>query len=580
MIASIVMLVLLTTAIAAVTVSRAALDDQYHNLLTREAAESGVRLAEACMRSNDMAVTWSSANPLRPNTDCDGNIIAEQSPYVFEAGNLRTTFTVGVDSAAGGVYTMDAVGTLERTRSSSGVVWQTSRQALKAEVSGEPLFATSVASGMYQVCAVLSEETWCNGGNNSGQMGNGRREPLPPAEGSALYLRPERVLRLPGGLLGKEDKIVSSGQERACTVTTDDSIYCWGASGYGSLGVGYTPPNPQLTPIPVAKPAGMTGEVTTVAQGWYSICAVSGGDLWCWGRNNYGQLGINNTTSQIAPVRVHNIGTHAGRPVTDVASHPYSESFCAVADGDAYCWGRNTYGQLGNNTTTTRLTPTAVTKQAGQLAGKTVTKVVNVTAIRIQDGQISQPDGSGGVCTPGNRHCYVQSYSCALTTDGQMYCWGANRYGQMGQGAWTTTNQLVPIRVLGALNGKVVRDIAGSYRTACALTTEPDSGNRLYCWGGNQSGAGGLGHNNGCDNTPAFQAICSPQPVVMQTPGLANQYIDSISAGVNRMCAITQGVSFCTGLNTHAQIGDGTTTNRNVPTEASMFRMFRPSLIY
>ena len=580
MIASVVMLLLLVTAISSVTTTRTALDDQYRNTLTRQAAESGVRLAEACVRNNDMTVTWSNSSPLRPNTDCSGNAVTGQSAYVLESGNFRTSFTVGVDSTAGGVYTMNVEGLLEQTRTSSGAVWRTSQQVLKAEVSGEPLFTTSVSSGLWQVCAVLSEETWCNGGNNTGQMGNGRQEPLPPGEGSALYLRPERVIRLTGGLLGKQDKIVSSGQGRACTVTTDDSIYCWGSSGYGSLGAGYSPPNPQTTPIAVAKPAGMTGEVTAIAQGWNSMCAISGGDLWCWGRNNYGQLGINNTTNQISPVRVHNIGTHAGRPVTDVASHPYSESFCAAAGGDAYCWGRNTYGQLGDNSTTTRLTPVAVRKDSGRLAGKTVIKVVNVTSIRAHDSQISLADGTGDGCTTANRNCYVQSYSCALTSDGQMYCWGANRFGQMGQGSWTTTNQLVPIRVMGALNGKFVRDIAGSYMTPCALTTEPDTSDRLYCWGRNASGAGGLGHGNACDNTPARQSLCSPSPVVMQTPGLANRYIDSISAGVNRMCAITQGVSYCTGLNTHAQLGDGTTTTRYTPTEASVFRQYRPSLVY
>ena len=66
----------------------------------------------------------------------------------------------------------------------------------------------------------------------------------------------------------------------------------------------------------------------------------------------------------------------------------------------------------------------------------------------------------------------------------------------------------------------------------------------------------------------------------MQTPGLANKDIDSISGGVNRICALTDGVSYCAGLNSSGQIGDGTTTTRTVPTEAKLLRQYRPALVF
>lgn len=583
LLASIVMMVVLMTALVAANGGRSMLERQHYDRLAKEVAESGLTVAKDCLIKNGMAATWSNAKPLRPDTNCSGDVVSGRSSHVHQWDNHRSAFSVGIDTTADGVYTISSRGIIERVRASGGAAWQTYDHTLKADTSSTAAVAAQVSSGLFQVCAILSGHTWCNGGNQNGQMGNGRVEPLPPATGSALYLIPERVSRQPGLLAGRQDKIVASGQMRACTVTTDNEIFCWGESGYGVLGTGGSVPNPQPLPVRVAKPASMTGDISAIAIGWQAACVISGGDLWCWGRNHHGQLGIGSATpsQSSTPVRAQNIGSHVGKTVTDITSHPYADSFCAVAGGEAYCWGRNHYGQLGNNTTSTQLAPTAVTKQADGLSGKTVEKIIHATAPRAHDAQIHLPDGTGGSCTPENRGCYSQSYSCALTTDGQMYCWGANRYGQMGQGTWETDNQLVPIRIKGALDGKFVRDIAGSYRTPCALTTEPNSMDRLYCWGGNQSGAGGLGHNVACDTTTAWRrTLCSPAPVVMETPGLKDKYIDSISAGVNRMCAIAEGSHYCTGANTEGQIGDGTTKLRLVPTEVTVLGKRLPTRAY
>lgn len=581
-IASVVMLAVLAVTLQLVASTSSALRDRYYNQLAREAAEAGATKANACIvESGDPEPSWSSASPLRPNTDCNGTVISGQSAYVVGGANdeLRTTFTVaGLENEVIAVE-----GVLEQYRPSDNTVWRTLRHTLNAQGGGEMFYATSVSSGLYQVCAILSEETWCNGGNQSGQMGNGRVEPIPSATepNGVLYKEPERVLRQPGVLEGRTDKMVVSGMRRACTVTTDNEIFCWGHGGYGSLGVGYPQTGNIPLPTRVAKPAGMTGEITGIATGFQSTCAISGGDLWCWGQNDYGQIGDNTLSDRYAPVRAHNIGTHAGRPVTDVASSPYSYSFCAVAGGDAYCWGHNNYGQLGNGPNTQdRRVPTAVAKQSGRLAGKTVSKVVMAYSYRSTDGSLTIADGTGGTnnhCTPSNPDCYKGAFACALTTNGEMYCWGSNKHGELGQGSWSIGLQHTPIRVGGLLQGKTVRDIATSYWTPCALTTEPDTGDRLYCWGRNHGGAGAVGHNRSCRND---SSMCSPTPIVMATPGLANKYIDSISAGVNRMCAIAEGVSYCAGINQWAQLGDGTTTNRNVPTEATLLRQFRPALVF
>ena len=581
LIASVVMMIVLVTAVTSVTTTRTALNNQYYNQLAKEAAESGIVKADMCVRSNQMTVTWTSASPLRPNTDCHGNIVAGMNAYVLEHSDLRTSFSIGVESISTDqdTGTMRAEGVLERVRAVDNQVWQTHTQLLRADLRKDSLYATSGSSGRWQVCAVLNGQTWCNGANNWGQMGNGTDGTL---AGGPIYIAPEAVHRLPGGLLNKRDKLVVSGNAATCTVTTDNEIYCWGRAEQGMLGIGSASDGVrQLVPARVQKPAGMTGEVTHVALAHQSGCAVAGGDVWCWGRDDLGQTGSGGSdrANKLSPVRAATIGASNGRPVTDISSSPFRQGFCAVASGLAYCWGDNAQGQLGDSTSVShRTTPTLVYRESGRLAGKTVVKVVASGSYRKFD-ESETLEGAAGGCNAASRHCYRPDHACALTSNGEMYCWGRNTYGQLGQGSWNTTIYRTPQRVLGNLSGKTVRDIAVSYYTSCALTTEPDTGNRYYCWGANYGGQLGIGNQKSCGNYDN-PALCSPYPVEMLAGGLQNKHISSISGGVNRNCAIAEGTLYCMGTNTMGQIGDGTSDDRNIPTKAHLFSPHQPLLYY
>lgn len=138
------------------------------------------------------------------------------------------------------------------------------------------------------------------------------------------------------------------------------------------------------------------------------------GEVYCWGGNDYGQLGNNTTTDSLVPVAVDNTsGALAGKNVTaiDAGSH----HTCAVADGQAFCWGENYSGQLGNNTITDSLVPAAVDTTSGVLAGKTITAI-----------------------TTGAAHW------CALA-NAQAFCWGGTLTGQLGNNA--TLKSKVPVAV-------------------------------------------------------------------------------------------------------------------------------------
>ena len=154
---------------------------------------------------------------------------------------------------------------------------------------------------------------------------------------------------------------------------------------------------------------GLPGVVNAISTGGSHSCALmTGGRLECWGRNNYGQLGNGTTTATIEPVLV------AGLAGGVSAVSAGSRHTCALMQaGGARCWGFNFYGQLGDGTSTTRLAP------------------VNVSVL------------SGALSSIG----VGQSNTCARLLTGGVRCWGANSYGQLGNGS--TTASSLPVIVTG-----------------------------------------------------------------------------------------------------------------------------------
>jgi alpha-tubulin suppressor-like RCC1 family protein len=166
----------------------------------------------------------------------------------------------------------------------------------------------------------------------------------------------------------------------------------------------------------------------------------TGGAAYCWGDNTYGQIGDGSQTSRPSPVAVAGGFTFAS--LSTFVNHT-----CGVtAGGRAYCWGYNINGQLGDGTMTNRSAPVAVT------------------------GNLSFVAVSGGLY-----------HTCGVTTGGAAYCWGANSFGQLGIGAVDQALHTAPVAVGGGLTFASVS--AGYYHT-CGVTT----GGVAYCWGDNTSG--------------------------------------------------------------------------------------------
>ena len=299
----------------------------------------------------------------------------------------------------------------------------------------------------------------------------------------------------------------------ADTVSTPafGSAWTWGTNEYGQLGNNST--TNSSVPVAVNTTGTINGApVTAISAGVAHTCAVAGGKAYCWGRNTYGQLGNQTTDGSSVPVAVST--TVMSGTVTAISIGILHT--CAVADGKAYCWGYNYFGGLGNNTTTDSAVPVEVTTNAA-LSGP----VTDISA--------------GGL------------HTCALA-GGQVSCWGNNRYGQLGNNS--TTNSAVPVEVTtnAALSGPVT-DISAADSYTCAL-----AGGTASCWGYNRFSQLG---NNSTTN--------SAVPVAVTTNAALSGPVTDISAGNAYACALAGGKAACWGYNGDGQLGNNSTTGSGVP---------------
>jgi alpha-tubulin suppressor-like RCC1 family protein len=281
--------------------------------------------------------------------------------------------------------------------------------------------AAAAAVGGSHTCILSSSGyVYCTGYNGYGQLGDGTTTSRSTASSSVPGL---------GTALA-----ITAGEYHTCALTTGGAVYCWGSNGYGQLGDTTT-----TSRGTVAVVSGLSNGVMAIAAGGYHTCALkTNGSVWCWGYNAYGQLGNGNTTQQTSPVAVTTL-TSGIAAIAAGGSHS-----CAVSNAGAVsCWGYNSSGQLGDNTTTQRTSPVAVSGATSDVA--------SVTA--------------------------GWSFTCALTTGGAAKCWGNNGYGQLGDN--TTANKSAPITVGGLSTG--VAAIAAGDSHVCGITM---SGG-VRCWGYN-----------------------------------------------------------------------------------------------
>ena len=214
------------------------------------------------------------------------------------------------------------------------------------------MLAKHIIGGFGYVCAVaLDGRVYCWGSNSNGKIGSGNTS-------SALV---PSAVKISGALVGKVIKQIepSSAGNHSCVIASDDKAYCWGHNGFGQLGNNNTVNS--LTPVAVDT-AGVLASKTIkqIASGGISSCVIASDDkAYCWGSNNFGQLGNGNLKNSSTPTPVSTTGVLAGKTIKQITAG--TEFTCAIASDDkAYCWGSNSSGELGNNSTINSGVPTHV----------------------------------------------------------------------------------------------------------------------------------------------------------------------------------------------------------------------------
>lgn len=311
--------------------------------------------------------------------------------------------------------------------------------------SGVPTgLAIDIAAGNDHTCAIRSDGAiFCWGANGSLQCGSSTASEL----------------HLPTELLLADDAVqLGLGEVHSCARMTTGEVLCWGSGGGADQRLGYDERTTTATPMPVV---GLTANAVDLAVGWwYSCVALEDDTVRCWGQNASGELGsccTEQPTSIVVP------------GVSSAAVAAGNGPACAIrTDGVLICWGYNpTTGRLGTGVTETTAAPMPVRRSD------------------MDFGSITQVD-SGGLTLLGTADSGFGGHICALS-DGRLYCWGRNDEGQVGNGGTSASGVSAPVEVpVTALRGATDFSLGGFH--TCAVSTE-----QVYCWGRNTDGQLGDG---------------------------------------------------------------------------------------
>lgn len=270
------------------------------------------------------------------------------------------------------------------------------------------------------------------------------------------YAVGEPVIETPGpvavqGLPRGRASELTTGGGHACAVVKGRA-YCWGSNSYGELGNGTRKASTKAVRV-TSKGAWGSQPVSSISAGRTHTCAVAAGKAYCWGTGDLGRPSVKRSSTPVrVPLAAKRVTAISAGPAEWVYEKPQDEvdkftgrtDTCAVASGRLFCWGWNTYGQLGIGNRRSTATPRPVT--GGAMQGK------RVSAVSLGGSPVR---------------------ACAIA-GGRAYCWGTGGLGVSGR-----TSSNVPVKVKG-LPDKSVTELAAG--TGCALVS-----GAIWCWGGSGS---------------------------------------------------------------------------------------------
>lgn len=375
--------------------------------------------------------------------------------------------------------------------------------------TGATYAAVAVSGGAFHTCAIVeNDSSKCWGNGQMGCLGYGTGVEAPYCD----------VTALPFVDVGGPVKDISAGGNFSCALYETSDVICWGYYGTGQIGqtgsinqnIGEYDVPSDYQPIELGGPAKQvsTSRITG-EQGGHACALLENGEIECWGRNDYGQLGDAGETGQFAVVEI-------GGPAKQVATG-YYHTCALLQSGGVVCWGYGQDGALGNGNPDT-----------------------------VGDDELPSdvgPSSLGGAAVSiaaGGRH------TCAVMEDGGVRCWGEGGSGALGLGdtysvgAYETPDSVEPI----AVGGTATKVVAGAEHS-CALL---ESG-QVVCWGSISGGALGYGNQEiiGDDEHPAEAG-----------PIEVGESVKDIDSGKSHICVITATDALrCWGTSSSCQLGYG-----------------------
>ena len=444
------------------------------------------------------------------------------------------------------------------------VTGNTSQAVAVTGVSG----VRDAAAGSFATCAQLAVGITCWGYNFQNSLGR------PTATSSN---------NPPGPVVGNfTGGLIEAGAVHTCALLARRTVQCWGGDGLGQLGNG-----PTVSSGPGRVSVTGLANVFALSAGTNHTCAiVIGGQVYCWGANDKGQIGNGDSGA----------GKHVDTPAAvsglanAIAVSAGGDHTCAVkADFTAVCWGGNATGQLGNDVLAVQDSPTPVSVHLGfnqPLTGlATISAGSGHTCATAQSGSVWcwGDDGAGqlGNGVPGGHTWIPQQVrksgapndfvidagevvaryvsTCLVDTSWHGRCWGGNGWGQLGLGGGgdqayaTLVPDLTSVAAIGPASNHGVH--------FCAVRADATG----QCWGANDQGQIGVGVTSQTQSTPA---------TVLGLSGAVQ-----VSVGFQDSCALlANGSAMCWGNNASGQLGSGAPTQEPTPTLVTGFSVGAPAV--
>jgi len=340
---------------------------------------------------------------------------------------------------------------------------------------------------------------------------------------------------------------VSAGTAHSLALKSNGKVYSWGNNFWGQLGIGSN----VNSGIPVLIKS--LSKIVQVSSGdLHSLALTSNGRVYSWGSNDSGQLGLGTTTDSNFPVLIPSLSNIVQISAGD------SYSLALTSDGKMYSWGINNAGQLGVGTSEEYvLTPRLIELSA---------EIIQIEAGGehslglTSDGKVyswgSNEWGQLGIGLAPNSQSptpieslsnivqvSASGHSLALTSDGKVYSWGSNHSGQLGDNS--ETDSYIPILIQTLTNIAQV-----SVGPDHSLATTADG--KLYCWGSNVAGELGIGENATSEQVPVLNPFLS-------------EIIDASGGGDFSLVLTSGGKVYSFGFNTDGQLGTVSSNDSNIP---------------